>query len=63
MAVGKITRRKICSIPNCGGDSIMDKEDIHLCKKHVDTMHFFIWALDHLTLNKEKKTDSGLILP
>ena len=65
MIENKVIKQPICVIPNCGRDGLVvrEKEKIYLCRIHLDSFYFLMWALDNVILTKEKKTDSGLILP
>lgn len=51
-----------CKYPECAGNVIEAKE-LGLCKKHMELLKFFLWALENVKMKDSKTTNSGLVLP
>jgi len=52
-----------CIYPGCIGNVLPGKTTNRLCSKHTSQLEFLIWALNNIIIEKEKKTESGIILP
>jgi hypothetical protein len=52
-----------CQFPGCDGNIVPGKSVANLCIRHSEMLRFLVWAIKNITVTKEPKTDSGIIIP